>query len=171
GGAGAVKKQGDATAGTAAQRRAGQPALARVNRHFLPRDRRDGRLHAHIVIDRQDAIAVVAGDDHAERQHDRRKSQLTHMRVSYNALPYRDHEVTNARRCTKRTHTHMCLRAASSLRLFVVPAVRAHTRKGALMRYARYALAAALMVTPVVAQDVQPTNDAPNPYTTVKDYF
>src|SRR5262252_4932228 len=43
--------------------------------------------------------------------------------------------------------------------------------KGALMRYARYALAAALMVTPVVAQDVQPTNDGPNPFTTVKDYF
>src|SRR3982750_630063 len=39
------------------------------------------------------------------------------------------------------------------------------------MRYARYALAAALMVAPLVAQDVQPTNDAPNPYTTVKDYF
>jgi outer membrane protein assembly factor BamB len=39
------------------------------------------------------------------------------------------------------------------------------------MRYARYALAVALMVTPVVAQDVQPTNDAPNPFTTVKDYF
>src|SRR5262252_1148904 len=43
--------------------------------------------------------------------------------------------------------------------------------KGALMRYARYALAAALMVTPAVAQDVQPTNDAPNPFTTVKEYF
>jgi len=39
------------------------------------------------------------------------------------------------------------------------------------MRYARYALAAALMVAPVVAQDSQPTNDAPNPFTTVKDYF
>jgi len=39
------------------------------------------------------------------------------------------------------------------------------------MRYARYALAAALLVAPVVAQDVQPINDAPNPYTTVKDYF
>jgi len=39
------------------------------------------------------------------------------------------------------------------------------------MRYARYALAAALIVAPVVAQDLQPTNDAPNPYTTVKDYF
>jgi sugar lactone lactonase YvrE len=39
------------------------------------------------------------------------------------------------------------------------------------MRYARYALFAALMVTPVVAQDVQPTNDAPNPFNTVKDYF
>jgi streptogramin lyase len=39
------------------------------------------------------------------------------------------------------------------------------------MRFARYALAAALLVTPVVAQDVQPTNDAANPYTTVKDYF
>ncbi|HMF96658.1 MAG TPA: peptidyl-alpha-hydroxyglycine alpha-amidating lyase family protein [Vicinamibacterales bacterium] len=39
------------------------------------------------------------------------------------------------------------------------------------MRYARYALAAALMVTPAVAQDVQPTNDAPNPFTTVKEYF
>jgi streptogramin lyase len=39
------------------------------------------------------------------------------------------------------------------------------------MRYARYALAAALLVAPVVAQDVQPTNDAPNPYATVKDYF
>jgi sugar lactone lactonase YvrE len=39
------------------------------------------------------------------------------------------------------------------------------------MRYARYALAAALMIAPVVAQDVQPTNDAPNPFNTVKDYF
>src|SRR4029077_12683218 len=28
-----------------------------------------------------------------------------------------------------------------------------------------------LMVVPVVAQDVPPTNDAPNPYNTVKDYF
>src|SRR4029079_4995083 len=39
------------------------------------------------------------------------------------------------------------------------------------MRFARSDLAAALLVAPVVAQDVQPTNDAPNPYTTVKDYF
>jgi sugar lactone lactonase YvrE len=39
------------------------------------------------------------------------------------------------------------------------------------MRYARYALAAALIVAPVVAQDVQPTNGAPNAYTTIKDYF
>ena len=39
------------------------------------------------------------------------------------------------------------------------------------MRYARYALTAALLVAPVVAQDVQPTNDAPNNYTTIKDYF
>jgi len=39
------------------------------------------------------------------------------------------------------------------------------------MQFARYALAAALLVAPVVAQDVQPTNDAPNPETTVKDYF
>jgi hypothetical protein len=39
------------------------------------------------------------------------------------------------------------------------------------MPYARYALAAALLAAPVVAQDVQPTNDAPNPYTTVADYF
>ena len=39
------------------------------------------------------------------------------------------------------------------------------------MRYARYALAVALTVVPVLAQDVQPTNDAPNPYNTVKDYF
>src|SRR3954452_13360521 len=39
------------------------------------------------------------------------------------------------------------------------------------MRYARYALAAELLVAPVAAQDVQPTNDAPNPYSTVKDYF
>ena len=39
------------------------------------------------------------------------------------------------------------------------------------MRYAGYALAAALLVAPVVAQDVQPTNDAPNPYNTVKDNF
>jgi sugar lactone lactonase YvrE len=43
--------------------------------------------------------------------------------------------------------------------------------KGAFMRYARYALLTVLMVAPVVAQDVQPTNDAPNPYQTVKDYF
>src|SRR5262245_44073563 len=48
---------------------------------------------------------------------------------------------------------------------------RSLASKGALMRYARYALAAALMVTPVVAQDVQPTNDATNPFTTVRDYF
>src|SRR6476620_5495766 len=39
------------------------------------------------------------------------------------------------------------------------------------MRYMKYALVAALAVAPVVAQDVQPTNDAPNPYNTVKDYF
>src|SRR5689334_24491310 len=39
------------------------------------------------------------------------------------------------------------------------------------MRYLKYALAAALAVAPLVAQDAQPTNDAPNPYTTVKDYF
>jgi hypothetical protein len=39
------------------------------------------------------------------------------------------------------------------------------------MRFARYVLAAALLVAPLVAQDVQPTNDAPNPDTTVKDYF
>src|SRR5205814_7781578 len=43
--------------------------------------------------------------------------------------------------------------------------------KGALMRYARYALVGALLVAPVVAQETQPTNDAPNPFTTVKDYF
>jgi sugar lactone lactonase YvrE len=40
------------------------------------------------------------------------------------------------------------------------------------MRYARHALIAAFMIaTPVVAQDTQPTNDAPNPFNTVKDYF
>src|SRR5437763_5502708 len=39
------------------------------------------------------------------------------------------------------------------------------------MRYLKYALAAALAVAPLVAQDAPPTNDAPNPYTTVKDYF
>jgi sugar lactone lactonase YvrE len=39
------------------------------------------------------------------------------------------------------------------------------------MRYLKYALIAALTVAPVVAQDVQPTNDAPNPFNTVKDYF
>src|SRR3954467_1218318 len=39
------------------------------------------------------------------------------------------------------------------------------------MRYLKYALVAALAIVPVAAQDVQPTNDAPNPYTTVKDYF
>src|SRR5947209_18980617 len=39
------------------------------------------------------------------------------------------------------------------------------------MRYAGYALVAALLAVPVVAQDVQPTNDAPNPYQTHKDYF
>jgi outer membrane protein assembly factor BamB len=39
------------------------------------------------------------------------------------------------------------------------------------MRYARYAFAAALLVAPLAAQDAQPTNDAPDPYTTVKDYF
>src|SRR6185295_5960093 len=56
-----------------------------------------------------------------------------------------------------------------SFRDFVVPAL-SRTYKGVFMRYARYVLAAALLVAPVVAQDVQPTNDAPNPFTTVKDY-
>ena len=41
------------------------------------------------------------------------------------------------------------------------------------MRYARHTITPALLVVPVlaVAQDTQPTNDAPNPYKTVKDYF
>ncbi len=41
------------------------------------------------------------------------------------------------------------------------------------MRYGRQTLVALLLTIPalMVAQDVQPTNDAPNPYTTVKDYF
>ncbi len=42
------------------------------------------------------------------------------------------------------------------------------------MRYARHTLVALLLVAPVltVAQDTKmPTNDAPNPYNTVKDYF
>src|SRR4029077_11683831 len=53
---------------------------------------------------------------------------------------------------------------------FEVPAL-SRTYKGVFMRYARYVLAAALLVAPVVAQETQPTNDAPNPYNTVKDYF
>src|SRR5258708_20796825 len=39
------------------------------------------------------------------------------------------------------------------------------------MRYARYTLIAAFMAVAALAQDTQPTNDAPNPYMTVKDYF
>jgi len=41
------------------------------------------------------------------------------------------------------------------------------------MRYARHTLITLLLVVPVlaVAQDVQPTNDAPNNYNTVKDFF
>lgn len=49
------------------------------------------------------------------------------------------------------------------------------------MRYAVYALTAALVVTPAAAQMtsggaaipdlMQPTNDAPNPYRTIRDYF
>ena len=39
------------------------------------------------------------------------------------------------------------------------------------MRYARYALAAALIIAPVLAQETQPTNDAPNQFNTVKDHF
>jgi hypothetical protein len=41
------------------------------------------------------------------------------------------------------------------------------------MRHARQSLITLLLVVPVlaVAQDVQPTNDAPNNYNTVKDYF
>src|SRR5471032_2243965 len=42
------------------------------------------------------------------------------------------------------------------------------------MRYARHTLLTLLLVVPVlaVAQDTtQPTNDAPNNYTTIKDYF
>src|ERR1051326_2855933 len=48
---------------------------------------------------------------------------------------------------------------------------RASAFKGALMRFARFAVAAALLVAPLGAQDTPPTNDAPNPYTTVKDFF
>src|SRR4051794_40292258 len=52
--------------------------------------------------------------------------------------------------------------------------------KGAFMRYARPmqlallipALAAAAFSAPIVAQSpTKPTNDAPNPYSTVSDYF
>src|SRR6266478_5959907 len=39
------------------------------------------------------------------------------------------------------------------------------------MRFARFAFAATLLVAPLAAQGVQPTNDAPNNYTTIKDYF
>ena len=39
------------------------------------------------------------------------------------------------------------------------------------MRFARFAFAATLLVAPLAAQGVQPTNDAPNPDTTVKDFF
>ena len=39
------------------------------------------------------------------------------------------------------------------------------------MRFLKYTLAVAVLTAPVVAQDVQPINDGPNPYTTVKDYF
>jgi sugar lactone lactonase YvrE len=41
------------------------------------------------------------------------------------------------------------------------------------MRHARHTLITLLLVVPVlaVAQDMQPTNDAPNNYTTIKDYF
>src|SRR6476660_8348228 len=42
------------------------------------------------------------------------------------------------------------------------------------MRYVRHTILTALLVVPalVLAQDAaQPTNDAPNPYQTVKDYF
>ena len=38
------------------------------------------------------------------------------------------------------------------------------------MRYLRFALAAAGVIASLIAQ-IQPTNDAPNPFTTVKEYF
>src|SRR5947208_16651919 len=39
------------------------------------------------------------------------------------------------------------------------------------MRYLKLALVGALLVAPVVAQETRPSNDAPNPFTTVKDHF
>src|SRR4051794_41214995 len=41
------------------------------------------------------------------------------------------------------------------------------------MRNVRYALITLVLAAPVLAfaQDAQPTNDAPNNYTTIKDYF
>jgi streptogramin lyase len=40
------------------------------------------------------------------------------------------------------------------------------------MRYARYALTAALLAAPALAgAQTKPTNDAPNPFNTVTDYF
>jgi hypothetical protein len=47
-------------------------------------------------------------------------------------------------------------------------------QEGAIMHHVRHTIITLLLVVPVlaVAQDAgQPTNDAPNPYTTVKDYF
>src|SRR5439155_1679693 len=47
------------------------------------------------------------------------------------------------------------------------------SQKGALMRYPRLAILTMLALTPVMAgaQSDQPTNDAPNPYNTVSNYF
>jgi sugar lactone lactonase YvrE len=39
------------------------------------------------------------------------------------------------------------------------------------VRFARFALAVAGVTAPINAQQILPTNDAPNPYTTVKDFF
>src|SRR5437660_799471 len=80
--------------------------------------------------------------------------------------PCRNHEATKARRSTKKNKTSSsCVFGTSCFR---GPGTAS---QGAFMRSARYALAAALLVAPLVAQEVQPTNDAPNPYNTVKDYF
>src|SRR5262245_45720686 len=58
-----------------------------------------------------------------------------------------------------------------AIRAYLIMPLAKGFSKGAFMRYVKYALIAALAVAPVVAQDVQPTNDAPNPFNTVKDYF
>jgi hypothetical protein len=67
----AVHEQHDAVAERrGAQRRAGLHALADVDLRRLPRDGGYGRLHPHVVIDREQLLAIVTGDGDSDERNE-----------------------------------------------------------------------------------------------------